>query len=432
MADLTIIPAGRGTRHTGSWVTDQRPKQFREGFMFLDPNGDFPLTALLGMMKTEKPTDPEFSHFTKYLPYQAGAITGVYTNEGLSAAYAAGVNAAGLLLYIKCASDTAKEFRPGYTALLRDESLAMNDTPVTILQTVENGASSFIKVRTLVATTAASATALARNPATADRIVANGQANAQGGSVPDVINYNPNKYTNYCQIFWTPYSITNTMKETRLRTGDALAEEKREKFKMHGVMMEKAFLWGQKASETVDGKEKLYTQGIVEMVREHAPTQEVNYITDTSFAGQEWLIGGKKWLDTHMEIASRYGKLERLAFCGSKALMGVRQIAENSREITINQNTAEFGFNVDTLKLGPLTLHLKQHSLMTHESSYRSDMIIVDVSSFKEMALRSTHKTTDTLPGTDGLVEGWRTETGLSFTTPNTAYVLHGVGEDNP
>ena len=431
MADLTIIPAGRGTRHTGSWVTDQRPKQFREGFMFLDPNGDTPLTALMGLMKTEKPTDPEFSHFTKYLPYQAGAITGVFNDEALSSAYAAGVNAVGKLLYIKCASDTAKEFRPGYTALLRDESLAMNDTPTTVLQVVENGASSFIKVRTLVATTAASATALARDPATADRIVANGQANAQGGSVPDVINYNPNKYTNYCQIFWTPYSITNTMKETRLRTGDALAEEKREKFKMHGVMMEKAFLWGQKASETVDGKEKLYTQGIVEMVREHVPANEVNYITDAAYAGQEWEIGGYDWLCNHMEIASRYGKLDRLAFCGSKAMLGIRRLAEVNREVQITQNTAELGFAVETLRLGPLKLHLKQHGLMTHESTYRSDMIIFDTAAFKEMALRSTHKTVDTLPGTDGQVEGWRTETGMSFTTPASSYVLHGVGEDS-
>lgn len=53
-----------GTRGSGSWATDQRPKSWRELILFLYPNGMVPLTAILSKMKEEKVTDPEFKMTT--------------------------------------------------------------------------------------------------------------------------------------------------------------------------------------------------------------------------------------------------------------------------------------------------------------------------------------------------------------------------------
>jgi hypothetical protein len=50
-----------GMRGTGDWVTDERPKNFREGILYLWPNGQAPLTAMLGRLKSEKVDDPEFN-----------------------------------------------------------------------------------------------------------------------------------------------------------------------------------------------------------------------------------------------------------------------------------------------------------------------------------------------------------------------------------
>lgn len=50
-----------GLRGTGSWGTDERPKNFREMILWRNPNGSAPLTALMGKMKTEKVDDPEFA-----------------------------------------------------------------------------------------------------------------------------------------------------------------------------------------------------------------------------------------------------------------------------------------------------------------------------------------------------------------------------------
>lgn len=48
-----------GMRGTGDWVTDQRPKNWRETILFLYPNGTAPLTAIMSKMKSEKTDDPQ-------------------------------------------------------------------------------------------------------------------------------------------------------------------------------------------------------------------------------------------------------------------------------------------------------------------------------------------------------------------------------------
>ena len=42
-----------GMRGTGDWVTDQRPKSWREVILQQYPNGSAPLTAILRKMSSE-------------------------------------------------------------------------------------------------------------------------------------------------------------------------------------------------------------------------------------------------------------------------------------------------------------------------------------------------------------------------------------------
>jgi hypothetical protein len=72
-----------GMRGTGDWVTDQRPKSWREMLLRLYPNGEMPLTAISSKLKQEKVDDPEFNWWTKKFPDQAGSITGVYLDSSL-------------------------------------------------------------------------------------------------------------------------------------------------------------------------------------------------------------------------------------------------------------------------------------------------------------------------------------------------------------
>jgi hypothetical protein len=48
-----------GMRGTGDWVAGQRPMNWREQIMYLYPNGQAPLTAILSMMGSESVDDPQ-------------------------------------------------------------------------------------------------------------------------------------------------------------------------------------------------------------------------------------------------------------------------------------------------------------------------------------------------------------------------------------
>lgn len=48
-----------GMRGNDDWVADQRPKNWREQILYLYPNGQAPLTAILSMLSSEKVDDPQ-------------------------------------------------------------------------------------------------------------------------------------------------------------------------------------------------------------------------------------------------------------------------------------------------------------------------------------------------------------------------------------
>ena len=107
MAGPTVTPYGMGVRGNLSWVTDQRPKNFREQLLFLYPNGDAPLTAILSMLRKEKLDEYEFNWWSKALPLQGGAVTALNKTIG-GTAYVAGDDfAAGTQVYAVVAAAVA-------------------------------------------------------------------------------------------------------------------------------------------------------------------------------------------------------------------------------------------------------------------------------------------------------------------------------------
>jgi len=110
-----------GMRGTGDWVTNQRPQNWREQILYLYPNGQAPLTAMLSMMKGEATDDPHFHWWTENVGSVGGTVSGIYTTPDLATAYTAG-GVAGDVLYVVVAEALAKQIRGGHQVLLRDAS----------------------------------------------------------------------------------------------------------------------------------------------------------------------------------------------------------------------------------------------------------------------------------------------------------------------
>ena len=444
-----------GTRGTGSWATDQRPKSWRELILFLYPNGMVPLTALLSKMKNEKVSDPQFYWWTKKLPEQAGAVTGIYLSTNLTTTYAAtyiepAVGAvADTVVYFKMAAATIAEFRVGHQVLLRDASDSYMIVNGQITARTVNGASSYLTVKLLEDDDNSFDIrgSVSHNLSSCDRIMVAGNINAEGAAMPTALNYNPVKYYNFTQIFRTPLSITRTARETRLRTGDAYKEMKREALELHGIEMEKAFLFGipSEASGTdTDGtKPTRTTQGLISFVRDNVVANYNDYRLNTTYTGKDWdeAGGGEAWIDAFLELVFRYGAAEKLALCGSGALLGLNQLAKSGGHINLQARETVYGIKVTEWVTPFGSIYLKTHPLMSQEETTRYSMLLCEP---KNLVYRFITDTTffgegeakQAGPGTnssrvDATNEEFLTECGLELWHPDTFMVLDGVGKDN-
>ena len=425
-----------GMRGTGDWATDQRPKNWREGILKEFPNGDVPITAINSRGASEATDDPEFNWWSKSLELQGGNLfsgansTGnVFSDSGLSSAYtdAATAISVGTVVYAKCAEATASHFRVGHTALLIDRS----DNSQTIFGKVVgvnlNGATSSIAVKVRVATTYAVAF-------DCDYIDIVGSSNPEGGVIPDSVTYDPTKYLNYTQIFRTPLDITRTARKTRLRTGDAYAEMKREAMLYHGVEMEMAVLFGEKSEVTGDnGKPERTSQGGISFVTENASDNVQDFVTST---GNTWLQAGEDWLDEQIELLFRHGGSERLGYCGSGALLGIQRLVKGNSNFTFTPETAAYGIKVMrwTTPFGDLLL--KRHPLFSYKDHRTNDVFIHDPANLKFRYIDDTTFRKDPnenkagFQAIDGCKEEFLTEGGWEWHFPNTMMYLRGVGLD--
>jgi len=436
----TVLPYGLGMRGSGTWEPGQKMDDVRQALLRLYPNGSMPLTAITSMLKSSPTHDVRFSWWTKNFPMQSGPVSGVYTNAALTTAYTAGNNPAGLLLYVKVAEVVAKEFRPGHVAELRAADNMKVSTAGHVMDVVYNGANSYIVLRTIENTVNNNN---GPNPAVGkDTIAVIGNAVPEGGVIPNAVNYNPIEMYNYVQQFWTPYEISTIAEDTKLYTNDPLTEEKREKFELHGIELEKAFLFGRRKQD-IDpntGRPIWYTMGVIPMIKEYAPNNVRDYRaeTDTRFKGKEWIEAGKLWLDITLEEISRCFQNEMLVLCGSGAMVGLSQLAEALGTISLRTGTISYGIQVkEWIHPTCPPLLLKTHPLLTNTETFRYSMIFIDTRNLQERYMRKTQTTKDVLQQNGGPVaslskkEGWLTVTGLEYHHPDTFAILDGVGADN-
>lgn len=413
-----------GMRGTGDWVSNARPESWREMIMYLYPNGKAPLTAIMAMMGSEKVTDPIFHWWEKSLPDQRGAITGVYTNSTLATPYVSG-GVVGSVLYVKMAAADAAKFVSGHQVLLRNSAVLALDVNIKVtVAPVINGASSYLTVKLLEADDNGGAATLA----TANVAWVIGTINAEGSTSPSSIMYDPTEYSNYTQIFKTPLEHTRTAMQTKLRTGDHVQQAKKEALEMHAVEMEKAFIFGIKTSGVGDnGKPERTTAGI----KSFLSSNKADY---TKEAGtQTWIDGGEDWLDAMFEQIFRHGNSEKIALCGSGALLGINKIAKQNGTFELTAKSKSYGISVLEWVTPYGVINLKTHPLFSYEATTRNSMLILDPSNLKTRFMEDTkYEANIQANDLDGEKSQYLSEMGLEMYFEKSHGWLDGVGQDNP
>lgn len=420
-----------GMRGTGDWVTDERPKNWRETILRLYPNGDAPLTAILAKMKSERTDDPQYHWWDKGLPTQGGAATNVYTDV-LSTAYTTG-GAVGDVLYVKAAAAVIQEFRVGHQVLLRNSSNYADDCNAKVMARVVNGANSYITVKLLEADPTTTGIA------DCDTVLVIGNINAEGAPMPDAVAYNPTKHYNYTQIFRTPLEITRTARRTKLRTADAYKEAKRECLELHSIEMEKAFIWGIRTEFIGDNdKPERTTGGIIEWINDNSGIVS-DYTTDSSSGvdGMTWESGGEDWLDYYLEQIFRYGSDERLAFVGSGVILQLNKLIKLYGNYQLEPKTTSYGIRVMEWVTPFGIVNMKRHPLFSYEATNRNTMLVIEPSDLNYRYIDDTtfyddpEKKNTGYTRIDGTKEEYLTECGLELHHPKKCGYLNGFGSDN-
>lgn len=383
-----------GLRGTLDWGTDERPKNFREMILWRNPNGQAPLTALMARMKSESVNDPEFSWWEEEL----NPIRVTMDATGASATSTAfGLTAGGLDLV------------PGDVLLVEKVESATYDNELVEVSSVTSDTAIVVK-RGRAGSTAA-ATGVSAN------LTKIGNVYEEGSTSPDTSTRNPSKLTNYCQIFKTAYSITNTAKLTYARTGDPLKNDKKRKMFDHSVAMEFSWLFGRPYEDTSGTEAKRYTGGL----RYHITSNSKVYTTTPT---EDVFLD-----DTYSVFDYNAGAAgdERIVFAGNGFLNSLNKLARNSSSTRINFDGTlkAYGMNLQRWILPQGTLYVRTHPLLNVHAFYKNSAFIIDPSAMVYRYMRDT-RMQDNIQANDADSQKgqWLTEAGLEFRHEKTMAYL--------
>jgi len=399
-----------GLRGTGDWGTDERPKNFREGILFMNPNGNTPMTGLMSRVGKRTTDDPEYSWWNEPNDIFRLQVNGALgTSETLVAVDSVDPT----ISTLGARWGTALHLVPGDVLMVEPAADAASYTAEQLLVTSVISATQFTVSRGFAGTTPASI----GNDVFLWKI---GSAEPEGTAAPQASTRNPLKAYNYTQIFKTSYEITGTAEQTTTRTGDPVMNDKRRKSMDHAQKMELAFLFGKK-SETIgpNGKPQRTTQGL----RDSIPT------SNTTILAANWSIAnsaaaGNNLLDAISPVfdwESDAGD-QRIAFCGNGALNRINSALHKASGVgatTIRftgETVSAYRMKFQRIELPQGSIYLRTHPLMNRNPIYNNAMFIIDFSSVKYVAMKGRdNKAKDNVQNDDEDVRRglWQGEVGL-------------------
>lgn len=383
-----------GLRDTSNFVANQRPENWRETIALFYPNGKMPLTALTGLMKEKSTDDPVFHWWEKELDDRRVVLSGNIdaTQTSIPVTGGATIVKLGDLLM----AEHTKE-------IMRVAQDPITDLAIVVTRGAAN----------------TTGTAITYNAATVNpNLVVIGSAFEEGSLAPTGVNYDPSDAFNYTQIFRSTLEITRTAEKTRLRTGDAVKEAKRECLEYFGIDMERAFWFGKRYATVHNGKPLRYTNGVYQYILANAPAANVHNFT-AAIDMEE--------LETMLEVVFRKGSNEKLAIGGNRALLTAQQIIRKNSSWNIQSGIKEFGMDVSRITTPFGEIVMKTHPLFNQMAGgvnagaeayvgMNSTMAILDMKEFTYRYITDIKYEKDLQEtGLDGMKAGYLAECGIEM-----------------
>lgn len=399
------MAAVAGLRGTGDWSTDERPKNFREKILFLDPNSDSPIFALSGRAGKYTVDDPEYNWWC-----ETSNIVRIQVNGALSSSATDFVvdSPDPTASTLSTPWGVATHLKPGDVLLVEPSTLS-SFNPEFIRVTEVISATAFTAARGIGGSTAASI-------ADDSWLLLVNSAYAEGTSSPRAVSRSPTKFSNYTQIFKDAYELTGTADSTTARTGDVWSNDKKRKMFDHSRAIEHTLLYQVNNQETTgeNGKPIRYTKGI----RGFVPTSNVKYFS-APVTTDDFLT----YLEPAFSFSMPGSGDTRVMFIGNTGLAELGKIVRNDDSVMMQmgEKITMWGMNLRELIVPWGRVLLKGHPLLSRSSTFCRSGYVVDFAALKWAPLKARDtKTHDDVQNKDedlrrGYVQtegGWFVDAG--------------------
>ena len=384
-----------GLLGTGMFAADERPQNWREVTLLEFPNGAAPLTAMTSQMLSEDVDDYTYNWWEKV------ADMGFYFVNDATIA--------------NDETETTIKIDDG-NGNDRDDRIRNRDI-IWVPRTGER----MIATANGVAGTGVVVTRDWHNDGTYgilddDELINLGPAYEEGAAIGSGLQVRPTKRTNYTQIFRHPIEQTRSARRTRLRSGSAIAEAKREALMWHTLAIEKSFLLGKARDTTLNGQRQSTTDGFE------------NYVTTNVFTPASGIVTNTLWRG-YMENLFKYGNTEKLLLCGNGLLNVLETLANEGVAMHIVPgDTIVYGMRLIRLRSTFGDLLVRSHPLLSMQPTLTSWGFFIDMEFLRYRYMDDTAYIPDRQsPGEDLTKMEYLTECGLEFHFENAHAMIQGA-----
>lgn len=389
----------QGLRGTGQFDTTFRPRNYRELFTLLEPNGNSPLNALLSMGQSESTNDPAFRNFRDELPERRMKVNGAVTSTGTTSET------------ITLDADNENKFAIAGSIVVNGE------TGEVMHVTADTTGTSLVVTRNVGGT----AHAIADD---AELFIA-GFAAQEGADTPTAVSFDAIMVENFCQIFRTSFSVTGTMNSTYLRTGDKQDEARVKALKMHMSDIERAMFFGKKDEDNASSAQpRRFTGGLMTSLTNKF---DVGTASSSAINAADGILTEEEFDLALTETIFKFGSNSKIAFVGAKVANHLQQFGKDRWQPT--QVEGAYGVNLTRYSTfaGDLMVHL--HPQFRQIPGMDTAMVIVDFPylSYRYLEGRDTQLLEDRQnPGADTEVSEYLTECGLELMQDSVHAVIEG------
>lgn len=390
--------------NTGVFNTTQNPselntKSFAGQILRRFPNGTAPIFALTsqgGKTKAKASTHGYFSKTMSFLSLtSAAALVGATT---LVMSSAAGITK-GMVFY---------NMRTGEN--VRVTADATHATDITVSRAFGRVAAAAVNLH--------------------DRWILIGTAFEEGSVRPTARRMTTVYIHNYTQIFRNAWALTDTARASLAEAGYSnITEDRNDCAMLHAQDAESAVIWGQPKMDTTGAQPIHATQGIVDALKQYAPTNINAAASTTTYNQLVALIEPAFQYSTNMGDATM-----RVGFVDNKAMKVLNDIGRLSGQVQISNNQTQFGLRFTSFQFYGGTINLMVHPLLNGLAT-DGMAIVMDMSALKLAYLDGRDTKVEEYGtggkvvenGVDAVGGSYTTEFAVEFINPASCAVITGL-----